>query len=289
MLLGILLAIAFVTLFERHVLGIRQNRVGPNKVRFGGVLQAVLDGVKLLTKEHVVPHGRKLILFLIAPLVSFIIMILEWFTLPLHFKVLSFQWRVLFFICCIGLIVYAILISGIVSYSKYGAIGAVRACSQTISYEVVFALLLLSLIVLFVSYSFTSSINFLILAGLFVPWFICLIAETNRAPFDFAEGERELVRGFNVEYGRGRFVLLFLAEYGSILILRYLTSVLFFSLSLTTGFIFFMVILIRSVYPRFRYDKLMGLVWFKLLPLVLYFLLFVLFVFYCLPALFSFW
>jgi len=156
--------------------------------------------------------------------------------------------------------VYSILISGIVSYSKYGAIGAVRACSQTISYEVVFALLLLALITLFISYSFTSSMNVLILLGLFLPWFICLIAETNRAPFDFAEGESELVRGFNVEYSRGSFVLLFLAEYGSILMLSYLTSVLFFSLSLTTGLIFFMVILIRRVFPRFRYDKLMGLV-----------------------------
>jgi len=132
-----------------------------------GLLQAVLDGVKLLSKEHVVPHGSKFILFLLAPLVSFVIIILEWFTLPLAFKVLSFQWRVLFFICCIGLMVYSILISGIVSYSKYGAIGAVRACSQTISYEVVFALLLLALITLFISYSFTSSMNVLILLGLF--------------------------------------------------------------------------------------------------------------------------
>ena len=90
-LLCILLSIAFVTLFERHVLGITQNRVGPNKVRFAGILQAVLDGIKLLRKEHVIPHGGKLVLFLLAPLVSFIIMILEWFTLPLHFKVLSFQ------------------------------------------------------------------------------------------------------------------------------------------------------------------------------------------------------
>lgn len=91
MILCILLSIAFVTLFERHVLGISQNRVGPNKVRFGGVLQAVFDGIKLLTKEHVVPHGGKLVLFLVAPLVSFVIIILEWFTLPLSYKVLSFQ------------------------------------------------------------------------------------------------------------------------------------------------------------------------------------------------------
>jgi len=105
------------------------------------------------------------------------------------------------------------------------------------------------------------------------------VAETNRAPFDFAEGESELVSGFNVEYSRGSFVLLFLAEYGSILILSYLTSVLFFSLSIVTGLIFFTVILIRRVFPRFRYDKLIGLVWFKLLPLVLYFLLFSIFAF----------
>jgi NADH-ubiquinone oxidoreductase chain 1 len=140
--------------------------------------------------------------------------------------------------------------------------------------------LVISMIILFVSYSFQNSINFLILSGLFVMWFICLVAETNRAPFDFAEGERELVRGFNVEYRSSGFVMLFLAEYGSILMLSYLTSVLFFCRRVFTGIIFFSVILIRSVYPRFRYDKLIGFVWFKLLPISVYFLVFLIFVIY---------
>ncbi len=245
-----------------------------------GLVQPLLDGIKLLSKEGIIPRSGNILLYIGAPLISFIIMILEWFTIPPVYPFLSFQWSCLFFLSCVGLMVYATLVSGVASYSKYSSIGALRSRRQTVSYEVVFAILVISMIILFVSYSFQNSINFLILSGLFVMWFICLVAETNRAPFDFAEGERELVRGFNVEYRSSGFVMLFLAEYGSILMLSYLTSVLFFCRRVFTGIIFFSVILIRSVYPRFRYDKLIGFVWFKLLPISVYFLVFLIFVIY---------
>nr|AOW68746.1 NADH dehydrogenase subunit 1 [Plectus acuminatus] len=274
----ILLSVAFVTLFERHVLGITQSRLGPNRVSVMGLVQPLLDGIKLLSKEGVMPSSGNILLYIGAPLISFIIMILEWFTLPPIYPFLSFQWSCLFFLSCVGLMVYATLVSGVASYSKYSSIGALRSSSQTVSYEVVFAILVISMIMLFMSYSFQNSMNILLLSGLFVMWFICLIAETNRAPFDFAEGESELVSGFNVEYSSSGFVMLFLAEYGSILMLSYLTSVLFFCASFFTGIIFFTVILIRSVYPRFRYDKLMGFVWFKLLPISVYFLVFLVFI-----------
>nr|AOW68758.1 NADH dehydrogenase subunit 1 [Plectus aquatilis] len=276
---AILLSIAFVTLFERHLLGISQSRLGPNRVSIMGLVQPLLDGIKLLSKEGVMPSSGNILLYIGAPLISFIIMILEWFTLPPMYPFLSFQWSCMFFLSCVGLMVYATLVSGVASYSKYSSIGALRSSSQTVSYEVVFAILVISMIMLFVSFSFQNSMNFLVLSGLFVVWFICLIAETNRAPFDFAEGESELVSGFNVEYSSSGFVMLFLAEYGSIIMLSYLTSVLFFFCSsFFTGLIFFSVILIRSVYPRFRYDKLMGFVWFKLLPVSVYFLVFLVFI-----------
>jgi NADH-ubiquinone oxidoreductase chain 1 len=252
--------------------------LGPNRVSIIGLVQPLLDGIKLLSKEGIIPRRGNILLYIGAPLISFIIIVLEWFTLPPVYPFLSFQWRCLFFLSCVGLIVYATLVSGVASYSKYSSIGALRSSSQTVSYEVVFAILVISMIILFMSYSFHNSINLLLLRGLFVIWFICLIAETNRAPFDFAEGERELVSGFNVEYRRRGFVILFLAEYGSILILSYLTSVLFFCTSFFTGIIFFTVILIRRVYPRFRYDKLIGLVWFKLLPISVYFIIFLVFI-----------
>lgn len=165
---AILLRIAFVTLFERHVLGIRQSRLGPNRVSLMGLVQPLLDGIKLLSKEGIIPRSGNILLYIGAPLISFIIMILEWFTIPPVYPFLSFQWSCLFFLSCVGLMVYATLVSGVASYSKYSSIGALRSRRQTVSYEVVFAILVISMIILFVSYSFQNSINFLILSGLFV-------------------------------------------------------------------------------------------------------------------------
>ena len=194
--------------------------------------------------------------------------------LPYCFNVLSFEYSVLFFLCLIGFSVYAMLIRGLVSKSKYGIVGALRACSQSVSYEIAFSLYLLSVIIhysFFVFYSF----NLLRIVIIYLPFFVIIVAELNRAPFDFAEGESELVSGYNVEYGGVAFVLLFLREYGSLIFFSVLCSVLFFKFSILIRFVLFsLLIFVRSSYPRFRYDKIINMFWFKFLPISLVYLSF---------------
>lgn len=179
--------------------------------------------------------------------------------LPYFFNVLSFEYAILFFLCLIGFSVYAMLIRGLVRKSKYGIVGALRARRQSVSYEIAFSLYILSIVVhyrMFVFFSFNS----LRLLVLYLPVFIIIVAELNRAPFDFAEGESELVRGYNVEYARVAFVLLFLREYGSLIFFSTLCSVLFFDFSIIICFVVFsLLIFVRSSYPRFRYDKIISM------------------------------
>jgi len=265
----IVLRIAFVTLLERHLLRSRQNRLGPTKVNFIGLTQALLDGIKLLKKEQLTPINSSEISFLLVPGISFMVIYAEWFTIPYFFDFLSFEFAILFFLCLIGFAVYATLISGVVSKSKYGIVGAIRARSQRISYEIAFSLYVLCIIIHNNILSFYRSFN-ISLVIIYIPFLIMIIAELNRAPFDFAEGESELVRGYNVEYASVAFVLLFLSEYGSLIFFRVLRSVLFFDFSILIAFIIFsLLIFIRRSYPRYRYDFIISLFWFKLLPLSL--------------------
>nr|YP_009310873.1 NADH dehydrogenase subunit 1 [Triodontophorus serratus]AOT98907.1 NADH dehydrogenase subunit 1 [Triodontophorus serratus] len=272
MMVFILQAIAFVTLHERHLLGSSKNRLGPTKVSFMGVLQALLDGLKLLEKEQMMPLNSSNLSFLLVLGISFVVMYLEWYVLPYFFDFLSFEYSLMFFLCLIGFSVYTTLISGIVSKSKYGIVGALRAGSQSVSYEIAFSLYLLAVMIHYSMFSFVKKFTLSLLI-IYLPFLVMIIGELSRAPFDFVEGESELVSGYNVEYTSVAFVSLFLSEYGSLIFFSVMTSMLFFKFSMVVSFVMFSVIVfIRSSYPRFRYDKMMTMFWFKFLPISLIFL-----------------
>nr|YP_009167281.1 NADH dehydrogenase subunit 1 [Plecotus macrobullaris]ALE32857.1 NADH dehydrogenase subunit 1 [Plecotus macrobullaris]ALE32870.1 NADH dehydrogenase subunit 1 [Plecotus macrobullaris]ALE32883.1 NADH dehydrogenase subunit 1 [Plecotus macrobullaris]ALE32896.1 NADH dehydrogenase subunit 1 [Plecotus macrobullaris]ALE32909.1 NADH dehydrogenase subunit 1 [Plecotus macrobullaris] len=289
-IIPILLAVAFLTLLERKVLGYMQFRKGPNIVGPYGLLQPIADAIKLFTKEPLQPSASSLTLFIIAPTLALTLALMMWVPLPMPYPLVNMNLGVLFMLALSSLAVYAILWSGWASNSKYALIGALRAVAQTISYEVTLAIIILSVLLLNGSFTLstlatTQEYIWLILPSwpLTMMWFISTLAETNRAPFDLTEGESELVSGFNVEYAGGPFALFFLAEYANIIMMNVLTTTLFLgsyknlmfpemstislmikTLLLTTFFLW-----IRASYPRFRYDQLMHLLWKNFLPLTL--------------------
>nr|YP_009509742.1 NADH dehydrogenase subunit 1 [Aeneator elegans]AXF46358.1 NADH dehydrogenase subunit 1 [Aeneator elegans] len=288
----ILLAVAFFTLLERKGLSYMQLRKGPNKVGLMGLPQPIADAAKLLTKEIAKPTMANYSPYFVAPVFSFILALLLWQLYPSLYSCSYFKWGILFFLCVSGMNVYGTLLAGWASNSKYALLGSLRAIAQTISYEVSMALVLLFPLFLVGSFSFIEikeSQEFIWLTFLMIPvsfmWFVTCVAETNRAPFDFAEGESELVSGFNVEYGAAGFALIFLAEYANILVMSLFSALLFFggsSLMLTESDLGFMLkvlffafafIWVRGSYPRFRYDLLMNLTWKGFLPASLSFLL----------------
>nr|AMA07334.1 NADH dehydrogenase subunit 1 [Diodora graeca] len=296
---GVLLAVAFFTLLERKGLGYFQVRKGPNKVGLAGIPQPLSDAVKLLAKELVKPTYVNLFPYYLAPIVSLILSLFLWEICCMSCGQVVHVWGLLFFLCVSSLNVYSVLVAGWSSNSKYSLLGAVRAVAQTISYEVSLALILLFIMFSSCSFDFLEVKSFqeviafvLLFVPLFGIWVISCLAETNRAPFDFAEGESELVSGFNVEYSSVGFVLLFLAEYANILVMGLFSSVLFlggmsmnflwvgiyesgvffdgdFSLMLSAVGVAFFFVWVRASVPRFRYDLLMGLTWKVFLPAVL--------------------
>ena len=268
----ILLRIAFFTLLERKFLSYSQTRVGPNKVIIGGVLQPVLDGGKLLIKEFFVPRQRRKTFFVILPGLFFVFMCLIWSIIKRNFNITSSSLRGICLIIVLGLRVYSTLLVGVSSFSKFGAIGGVRAASQRISYEITFSLIFFWRFFLWGGFSLGFNLSSPWLP-LFIVFLFCLIADVNRAPFDFAEGERELIRGFNIEYGSLPFTLVFLGEYGIILGLSFVISSFFRENYFIWGVIFSSIIIfLRRTLPRFRYDILMGVRWFFILPISICFL-----------------
>nr|YP_097168.1 NADH dehydrogenase subunit 1 [Aneides hardii]AAU20605.1 NADH dehydrogenase subunit 1 [Aneides hardii] len=289
-IIPVLLAVAFLTLLERKILGYMQLRKGPNIVGPMGLLQPIADGLKLFIKEPIRPATSSQTMFLLMPTMALTLSMLIWVPLPLPNMFSSLNLGILFMLALSSLAVYSILGSGWSSNSKYALIGALRAVAQTISYEVTLGLILLCLILMtggFMLLNFNTTQEYL---WFLVPawpmatmWFISTLAETNRAPFDLTEGESELVSGFNVEYAGGPFALFFLAEYANILMMNVLSTILFLgttfhhlypelsTINLITkaSMLSILFLWIRASYPRFRYDQLMHLVWKNFLPITI--------------------
>nr|YP_008758522.1 NADH dehydrogenase subunit 1 [Sagmariasus verreauxi]BAO02878.1 NADH dehydrogenase subunit 1 [Sagmariasus verreauxi] len=288
LIICVLVGVAFVTLLERKILGYIQIRKGPNKVGVSGMLQPFSDAVKLFSKEQTLPTLSNFFVYYMSPVFSLFISLIVWSVLPYETGLMNFEMGVLFFLCCLSLGVYTTMSSGWSSNSKYSLLGSLRAVAQTVSYEVSLALILLSFLFLVGGFSFDLFNLYqekVWLLWFTLPlswiWFASCLAETNRTPFDFAEGESELVSGFNTEYSSGGFALIFMAEYASILFMSTLFAIMFLGGNVFSLLFYFKLvgmafvfIWVRGTLPRLRYDKLMNLAWKSFLPVSLNYLIF---------------
>nr|AYW52103.1 NADH dehydrogenase subunit 1 [Anthribidae sp. 6 ACP-2013] len=285
----VLMGVAFLTLMERKVLGYVQFRKGPNKLGVLGILQPFSDGVKLFSKEQVFPYASNFNLYYFSPIFNLVFSLMLWLSLPMITVFLNFNFSLLFILSISSLSVYTVMLAGWSSNSNYAMLGCLRSIAQIISYEVSLILVLMSFLFLILSVNIVDLMKYqeniwflLILAPLSLIWLVIMLAETNRSPFDFAEGESELVSGFNIEYSSGGFAMIFLAEYASILFMSMLCTILFMGGNLMSFFLYleivffsFIWIWVRGTLPRFRYDKLMNLAWKSYLLISLNYLFFI--------------
>lgn len=282
-LIIILISVAFFTLLERKILGYSHFRLGPNKVGVWGIFQPFRDAIKLFSKENFKLININYFIFLFSPILGIIIIINLWILIPFWGENLASRVSILFYFCLASISIYFLIGTGWSRASKYSIIGAYRSVAQAISYEVNIFLVIFFICWIINSYSFSMfSNNFLyliILIQIIIIWLIIILAESNRTPFDFSEGESELVSGFNTEYRGGLFSLIFITEYGSILFFRILTVLMFLSFSIISSLKLIIIssfyIWIRSTLPRLRYDRLILISWKGLLPLVISYIIFI--------------
>ena len=299
----LLVAVAYLTLAERKVMASMQRRKGPNVVGFFGILQPLADGLKLLIKEPVLPSSANTVVFLAAPVVTFLLALISWAVIPfgegMVLSDLDIGMLYIFAISSLG--VYGVIMAGWSSNSKYAFLGALRSTAQMVSYEVSLGLIIITVLMCVGSLNLSEivlaqeEVWFAVpLFPLLLLFFISCLAETNRAPFDLPEAEAELVAGYNVEYSSMGFALFFLGEYANMIMMSVLCVILFlggwlpplsltifywipgsFWLGIKTIFFLFLYIWVRAAFPRYRYDQLMRLGWKVFLPLALAWVLFV--------------
>nr|YP_010568273.1 NADH dehydrogenase subunit 1 [Pascua guehoae]UZC57706.1 NADH dehydrogenase subunit 1 [Pascua guehoae] len=303
-LVPILLAVAFMTIIERKVMGSMQRRVGPNKVGYYGVLQPFADALKLVVKETVIPEHATKSLFFLAPVITLIFSLLGWAVIPFGagMTISDFSLGILYTLAISSIGIYGVLFAGWSANSKYAFLGSLRSTAQMISYELILSSAILTVILLTGSFNFTTiiesqeSIWFIIpLLPVFIIFFISVLAETNRTPFDLPEAESELVAGFMTEHSGMVFVFFFLGEYCSIVLMSSLSAILFLGgynitelfinesfinlqsiiLGVKTCIFCFLFVWTRATLPRLRYDQLMVFCWTGMLPLAIAFIVLV--------------
>jgi len=311
----VILSVAYLTLAERKVIGYMQIRIGPNRVGYKGLLQPFADVLKLLVKEVIVPSGANKFLFMLAPVLAIMPALAAWAVVPFSPELVlaDVNAGLLYVMAITSMGVYGVIIAGWASNSKYAFLGAMRSAAQIVSYEIAMGVALVSVLMMSGSLNLSTIVNeqnsgwgllgwnLIPLLPMFMVYFISGVAETNRAPFDVAEGESEIVAGFHVEYSGTAFAVFFLAEYANMILVSALASVMFLGgwlspvpslfadqvrapwlaadgfpwLALKVAFLLFCFLWFRATFPRYRYDQIMRLGWKVFIPLTIVWLVLV--------------
>jgi NADH-quinone oxidoreductase subunit H len=298
--LPLMLGVAYLTLAERKIIGFMQVRIGPNRVGFQGLLQPIADAVKLLMKEIIIPSGASKGLFILGPILAIAPALSAWAVIPFTGKwvLANIDAGLLYVMAITSMGVYGVVVAGWASNSKYAFLGAMRSAAQIVSYEIAMGFALVGVLMAAQSLNLVDIVKgqeggfwhwyFLPLFPLFLVYLISGVAETNRAPFDVAEGESEIVAGFHVEYSGMAFAVFFLAEYANMILIAALTTTMFLGgwLSpvpflpdgfiwwvLKVAFVLFLFLWFRATFPRYRYDQIMRLGWKVFIPITIVWLL----------------
>ncbi|MEO5377791.1 MAG: NADH-quinone oxidoreductase subunit NuoH [Magnetococcus sp. DMHC-6] len=299
LLLPVMFCVTYLTLAERKVIGWMQVRIGPNRVGFFGVLQPLADAVKLFLKETLIPTRADKVLFFLAPILTFVPALIAWAIIPFNAELVlaDINVGVLYMLAISSLGVYGIIIAGWASNNRYAFLGAIRSAAQMVSYEVSMGFTLVPVVMLSGSLNMGDIVdsqqnmwNVIPLLPLFVIYFVSVVAETNRAPFDLPEADPELVAGFNVEYSAMTFGMFFMGEYANMIFVSAVGSIMFLGgwlppipllgfipgiiwFALKVCILLFVFLWLRATFPRYRYDQLMRLGWKVFLPISLFWIL----------------